>query len=186
MNSVAWNIYYTGGLTYLGVMGQNFSPFSGSLWETNGFSIMTWKNKKCLIRTFALFSLVYHFLFSHSFSPPNEMNSSPQCSMLKLLDSPVIYASFPQAVTLIKKSWESLTVNPNVNLSTPTSIRKMQVVTQKCCSPQQGALQDEKCRLERTNFFCQGNFWHQFSKWLSPPPSGREKTNIIEPNFYTC
>lgn len=40
---------------------------------------------------------------------------------------------------------------------------------------------NEKC----TNFFCQGNFWHQFSKWLSLPPSGREKTNITKPNFYS-
>lgn len=30
---------------YLGVVGQYLSPFSGSLLETNGFSIMTAKNK---------------------------------------------------------------------------------------------------------------------------------------------
>lgn len=32
-----------------------------------------------------------------------------------------MYPSFPQAVTLMKKSGESLTVKPKVNLSTPIS-----------------------------------------------------------------
>lgn len=47
--------------------------------------------------------------------------SSPQSPMLKLADIPLMYPSFPQAVTLMKRSGESLTVKPKVNLSTPIS-----------------------------------------------------------------
>lgn len=47
--------------------------------------------------------------------------SSPQSPILKLLESPLMYSSFPQAVTLMKKSGESLMVKPKVNLSTPIS-----------------------------------------------------------------
>lgn len=46
---------------------------------------------------------------------------SPQSPTLKLLESPLTYPSFPQAVTLMKKSGESLTVKPQVNLSVPIS-----------------------------------------------------------------
>lgn len=108
------------------------------------------------------------------------MTSSPQCPMLKVLDSPLMYASFPQAVTLMKKSGESLMVNPKVNLSSPISACKTQViVTEKCCGvfiPREGAIAHKYAVLyEYTNFFCQGNFWHQFSKWLSLPLSGQNK-----------
>lgn len=46
---------------------------------------------------------------------------SPQSPMLKLVDIPLMYPSFPQAVTLMRKSGESLTVKPKVNLSSPIS-----------------------------------------------------------------
>lgn len=104
-----------------------------------------------------------------------EMTSSPQCPMLKLLDNPIMYVSFPQAVTLIKKSWESLTVNPNVNLSTPISAGKTGYCPRHAAALffQKMALHDIDMQF-RTYFFCQGNFWHQFSKWLSLPLSGRK------------
>lgn len=115
------------------------------------------------------------------------MNSSPQCSMLKLLDSPIIYASFPQAVTLIKKSWESLTVNPNVNLSTPTSAGKTQVVvTQKCCSllfPTGGAAGREMRSV--LTFSVRETFDISFPNDYPYHLLGGEKTNITKPNFYS-
>lgn len=47
--------------------------------------------------------------------------SAPQSPVLMPLESPLMYPSFPQADTLIKKSGESLMVKLKVNLSTPTS-----------------------------------------------------------------
>lgn len=49
------------------------------------------------------------------------MIPSPQSPMLKLVDILWMYTSFPQAVTLMKKSGESLMVKPKVNLSAPAS-----------------------------------------------------------------
>ena len=51
----------------------------------------------------------------------SRVTSSPQSPTLKLPESKLMYPSFPQAVTLMKKSGESLTVKLKVNLSTPIS-----------------------------------------------------------------
>lgn len=53
-----------------------------------------------------------------SFDP---MIASPQSPILKLLESPLMYPSFPHEETFTKQSGESLIVKPKVNLSKPIS-----------------------------------------------------------------